>query len=247
MKLLATGNKFVPFQVVRYPSLLIIFCFVAALSVIQGCGDSFFNDPNPAISQGIDVSRFQGAVDFKKVADSGVRFAFAKATQGTSHTDSEFSRNWSAMKEAGLIRGAYHYLEPNLDGAKQAKHFLSVVSLEPGDLPPAVDVERTNRDTNEELLTTLTQYLEEIRTHTGRNAIIYVSPAFWNEHLEPKLEKALPNPLWIAEYNVKSPRQLNKLPPWTFWQHSQNGRTPGVKGPVDLDHGRNLDTLRISH
>ena len=217
----------------------------SCLSLSSGCQDLPHTSAEATPIRGIDLSHFQGDVNFKDVAGGGMRFVFLKATEGAKYTDPRFATNWKAAKEAGLIRGAYHFLHPTVDGAAQARHFLSVVTLAPGDLPPVVDVERARGNTNTGLADTLKGFLGEIRKATGVDAIIYVSPAFWKEHLQEHITAPLPNPLWVAEYGVDTPRELKHLPPWTFWQYSNNGSSPGVKGHVDQDYGRNVEAIRI--
>ena len=194
-------------------------------------------------SRGIDVSHFQGDVDWKKVASSGVSFAFAKATQGARYTDPKFAHNWEAMRSAGLQRGAYHFLDPSVDGTKQAQHFLSVVKPKSGDIRPVVDVEKIGNGGSKELYTTLTAFLAEIRRATGHDAIIYVSPAFWQEHIKPHMTGPWKNPLWIAEYGVKTPKEVDGLPPWSIWQHTERGKIIGIEGHVDLDTARKFEQL----
>ena len=79
--------------------------------------------------QGIDVSHYQGTVDWGKVKSTGKVFAFAKATESTGSTDSQFATNWAAMKAAGVIRGAYHFFHADQDAAAQANHFLQVAQI----------------------------------------------------------------------------------------------------------------------
>jgi lysozyme len=75
-------------------------------------------------------------------ASSGKGFAILKATQGTSYTDSDFAENWAALKSAGVVRGAYHFFDATVSGVDQANYFLQVVgTIEPGDLPPTLDIE----------------------------------------------------------------------------------------------------------
>src|SRR5918996_6642155 len=98
----------------------------------------------PTYLTGIDVSHFQGEVDWQAVAGAGVRFAFIKATEGVADIDPCFRQNWQDSRAAGLLRGAYHFLHPNLDAGQQAAHFLSVVRLDDDALPPALDIEVTD-------------------------------------------------------------------------------------------------------
>ncbi|HEV3471189.1 MAG TPA: GH25 family lysozyme, partial [Pyrinomonadaceae bacterium] len=95
----------------------------------------------PSRLLGIDVSHYQGGVNWEAVKAAGCAFAFAKATEGAGVTDPFFHANWAGMKAAGLLRGAYHFFRPAQDAAQQAAHFLSTVQLQPGDLPPVLDVE----------------------------------------------------------------------------------------------------------
>lgn len=91
---------------------------------------------------GIDVSHHQGTIDWDKVAtatiadDARVEFVFIKATEGKSHLDRNFQRNFRKAGQYGLIRGAYHYFSPNVSGDRQARYFMDNVQLEEGDLPP---------------------------------------------------------------------------------------------------------------
>src|SRR5689334_1580650 len=88
--------------------------------------------------QGIDVSHYQGVIDWNQVAEAGTAFVFIKATEGTSYVDPQFQDNWSGAKAAGLLRGAYHFFQPGEDPQQQAEYFLSVVQTVPGDLPPVL-------------------------------------------------------------------------------------------------------------
>ena len=200
----------------------------------------------PPIRQGVDVSHWQGDVRWLEVASEPVTFAFAKATEGDRYADPRFHYNWREMKKAGLVRGAYHFLDPMADGASQADHFLHVVSdLEAGDFLPVVDVERMKRASNRALAKVLDDFIERIRGRTGLDCIIYVSPDFWTEHLLPVQSGMRNQPLWVADYDTRAPRSLKGLPPWTIWQYARRGRLPGIDGHCDRLRGRSLDAARI--
>ncbi len=106
---------------------------------------------------GIDVSHHQGTIDWDKVAtatiadDARVEFVFIKATEGKSHLDRNFQRNFRKAGQYGLIRGAYHYFSPNVSGDRQARYFMDNVQLEEGDLPPVLDIEEIGDQTPETL------------------------------------------------------------------------------------------------
>ena len=184
--------------------------------------------------KGIDVSHFQGDVDWSKVKAAGVQFAFVKATEGVIEVDPKFASNWDAMKEAGLVRGAYARYAVGEDPAKQAAHFLATVRLESGDLPPVVDVETLNRgqEATPALAAGLHTYLAAIEAATSVKAIVYTSPGFWDAHFDDTFGAY---PLWVAEYGTEEPKAVKGWDGWTFWQHGQGGAVDGVTGKVDLD------------
>ena len=126
-----------------------------------------------------------------------------KATQGTSFLDPRFEENWTRSRDAGVQRGAYHFFDPSEDAAAQASHFLKTAKLEPGDLPPALDIEMMKRSTLSTTLEGISTWLTAVQAGTGRTPIIYTSASFWQQLGNP------PNPgdhpLWVAHYGVAVP------------------------------------------
>lgn len=182
---------------------------------------------------GIDVSKWQGSINWQSVQEAGIAFAFARATYGSSVKDSYFDANWPAMKEAGIIRGAYHFFLATGDPAQQAEFFISTVgSLAPGDLPPVIDVE-SGSGTSSNLVANVQTWLNLVEQGLGRKPIIYTAPSYWNANLTSAFGDY---PLWVAEYGVSSPKAVNGWSNWTFWQHSSTGSVNGVNGGVDLDY-----------
>jgi lysozyme len=185
----------------------------------------------PTHLTGIDVSHFQGEVDWQAVAGAGVRFAFIKATEGLADIDPCFRQNWQASRAAGLLRGAYHFLHPNLDARQQAAHFLSVVNLDDDALPPALDVEVTDNVDPASLRGCVVTWLETVEGALGCKPVVYTDPSFWRANVGADLGAY---PLWLACYADQP-----DLPPgwqrWTFWQHADSGTVAGIAGPVDLD------------
>ena len=182
--------------------------------------------------QGIDVSHFQGIVNWQQVAQAGMSFAFAKATEGITYTDPQFTNNWSGIHAAGLLRGAYHFFEANDDATSQAQHFLSTVKLSPGDLPPVLDVETTAGVSDSQIWSGVSTWLGIVEKATGLLPILYTAPGFWDTH-EPDLTLTR-YPLWLADYAAE-PTVPEGWTSWLFWQHSQTGTVTGVTGSVDLD------------
>lgn len=195
-------------------------------------------------TRGIDVSHYQGAIDWGSVAGSGVAFCFIKATEGTSAADPRFQSNWSGSLAAGLRRGAYHFGHAGSDAVAQAKFFHGTVSadgtLGPGDLPPVLDLETLDGQSPASTLQWALAFLTEADALFGRRTLLYTDAGFWQQLAELPGCKALASrPLWLAAYSA-SPQVPSPWTAWTFWQYSDgtaNGGTPvpGVSGPVDQD------------
>ena len=225
---------------IRSCQLLLAIVFICSLS---GCNLSA--PPQPTTTTGIDVSRYQGDIDWKQVHQSDITFAIAKATQGSTYVDPTFSKNSAGMDSVGITRGAYHFLTANEPGDVQARHFLSVAKLERGDLLPVIDIERIGDHSGAELVEIIFEFRDAVMRQTGYEIILYLSPAFWNDHLKSHIQKALTNPLWIAEYEVAEPQSLSKISPWSIWQHSNTVSCDGITGHVDLNIARNIESIRI--
>jgi lysozyme len=183
--------------------------------------------------QGVDVSHLQNTVDWNAVRQAGKLFTFIKATDGITWTDPLFAMNWSGAKAAGLLRGAYHFYETDDDPTAQAENFLSVVTCEPGDLPPVVDFETIEGgQSTAQALQDLQTWLDVVAKATGRKPLIYTDSGFWNPLGSPGFGDY---PLWVAEYGVQSPKLPTGWTSWEFWQYSEAGMVAGISVPVDLD------------
>lgn len=181
---------------------------------------------------GIDVSHWQGTIDWNAVAANGVEFAFIKATEGGDYVDPRFAANWDGARQAGVVRGAYHFFRPQTDAVAQAAHFLATVHLSPGDLPPVLDVEVTDGRSADVVAEGVRTWLREVERATGRRPIVYTRASFWTAQVGGGLGGY---PLWVAHYGVSSPNIPGGWSGWTFWQHSDAGRVNGIGGDVDLN------------
>lgn len=186
--------------------------------------------------KGIDVSHFQGNIDWPTVAQQGIAFAYAKGSEGSSVTDALFSANYDAMRAAGIARGAYHFLHADVDAGAQARHFLSVLGpMQPGDLPPMLDVETACGMQCAAIDSNALAWLTEVQQALGCTPLIYSSLAFWNSNLAA-CAALCAYPLWIAEYNnAAAPVLPHGVSGYAIWQHSQSGKVAGIAGAVDLD------------
>ena len=185
--------------------------------------------------EGVDVSKWQGKVDWTKVLAAGKEFALVRVSDGLSHKDAFFDSNWKALEQQGLFRGAYQYFHPNQDVEKQAQLMASKVGKpRPGDLPPALDLEVTDGLPAATVIAKALQWLKRVEELVGVRPMLYTGPGFWTGLGEPKGFESCP--LWVAHYTANAPRQPRGLAGWTFWQYTSKGSVPGITGAVDLDY-----------
>ncbi len=191
---------------------------------------------------GIDVSSYQGLIDWPEIARQQVRFAFIKATEGTTLRDPRFDRNWREARAAGVVSGAYHYFQPERDGEQQARLFIDTVPRQAGDLPPVLDVEAPRFHDVATLRQEIRQWLTLVETHYGARPILYSNYAFYQRYLAGHFDDY---PLWLAHYEVARPA----LPAarWLIWQHSDEAYLPGIRGAVDFNvfRGNYADLLAL--
>ena len=187
----------------------------------------------PNTVPGIDVSEFQGNIDWGQVKAAGIGFAIARIDDGT-YMDKTFDQNWPAMKAAGLIRGAYQFFEPGDDPSALADILISKMGpLGDGDLPPTLDVEVTGGQSPATINAHIHTWMDKVQAATGRVPIIYVGKYFWNDNVGTN--DFSDHPLWIAAYGPPCPDTPNAWTSWRMWQHADNGSVPGIPALVDMD------------
>ena len=196
-----------------------------------------FGIPIPGEYQihGIDVSKYQQQISWEAVSQMQVReiklgFAFIKATEGNNNTDPHFKRNWRKARQAGIIRGAYHFFIPSRDGKTQAKNFIDKVEIVTGDLPPVLDIEQTNRVSPTQLRQEMTKWLDAVELYYGVKPIIYTNAEFYKKYLQGYYDDY---PLWVAHYLQPNEPRISRE--WSFWQHSEQGRVNGIRAKVDFN------------
>jgi len=184
---------------------------------------------------GIDVSKYQqliawDAVQAMQVKKVKLGFAFIKATEGIGNTDPQFRRNWKRSKDAGIIRGAYHFFLATKDGRIQAENFIKAVNLKTGDLPPVLDIEQSYGVSKDMIREEVKKWLNIVEANYSVKPIIYTNIDFYKQNLGSDFDDY---PLWVAHYY--QPRQPRIKRDWVFWQHNDNGRVNGVLSPVDFN------------
>ncbi len=199
-------------------------------------------------AKGLDVSNWNGAIKWGKVAGAGYRFVFGKATEGTTFVDGTYSTNRSGAEAAGLVFGGYHFARPagtslaaaTASAIAQAEHFLSVADPQPGELPPVLDLEKTGNLPAKLLRAWTEAWVAEISARLGVQPFVYSSPAFWQEHLGNSPAVAAAGALlWIAHWTSASapwvPAQNWNGHGWTFWQWTDCQVVPGLAHCSDGD------------
>ena len=188
--------------------------------------------------QGVDVSVYDGDVDWTTVKSSGGAFGIAKATEGATLTDSEFATNWPAMKAAGVVQSAYHFFHCDSAPATQASFFLGVMgALEPGNLPPSLDFEDTTTCTPAAGISMAIEWLDAVASATGTLPILYTSINVLSQ-FDDTASLAGHAQLWVASRGVSCPDLPAPFVAWSFWQYSLTGTAAGLpssNGMADLD------------
>lgn len=196
---------------------------------------------------GIDISRYQGAIDWGRVRGSGVSFAFIKATEGADHADPNFQRYWYEAGQARIPRGAYHFFYFCRSGAEQAAWFIAHVPRERGAMPPVIDLEWTSsrtcprRPPPDEVLREARIFKDILHRYYGQRPIIYTTVDFYRENNLGR---------WPEEFWLRSvaghPRITYPGQNYSFWQYTGTGLVPGIQGNVDLNvFGGNASQWRL--
>lgn len=194
--------------------------------------------------EGIDVSKWQGRVDWRKVAAAGKAFAFVRVADGTKHLDERHGENAQGAREAGLLVGSYLFFRCGEDAAVDAQVAILCSQHRDGDLLPVLDVEAKseNGEPLEIVRGQVRRAIEEV-TRIAGGVMVYTAASWWDRWMRWSPDA----PLWVAHYGAERPR----LPApwldrgWSFWQYSGSGECPGVTGACDLNrwHG-SLEELR---
>lgn len=184
---------------------------------------------------GVDVSHWQGRVDWASAAASGrCEFAYAKATEGVSGVDRSFADNWAGTLAAGVPRGAYHFMVADCSAGLQAEHFLRTYPGD-GELPPVLDLEWGAGGRRPSAASAI-EWLRVVWEGLGVRPVVYTSPAFAAQELvgPEGVEIARDHGLWVAHYGVESPTLPMHWSDWRIWQRG-TGTVPGVRGRVDVN------------
>ncbi|CAN5422136.1 hypothetical protein BH11MYX1_BH11MYX1_00270 [soil metagenome] len=186
--------------------------------------------------KGMDVSYYETSIDWTRARAAGIEFSFIRVSDGTTTIDTKFAQYWAGAKSAGVMRGAYQFYRPNQDALAQADLLLSMMGpLQPGDLPPVLDVEVSGGMTKAQVAAGVHTWIDRVTAATGVVPIVYTGLYSW-----PDLTGSTdvtPSPLWVAQYtSAACPNIPSPWTEWMFWQHSSTGSVDGVTASgVDLN------------
>jgi lysozyme len=186
--------------------------------------------------RGVDVSHYQGEIDWEALKESGVRFAYIKATEGASMRDRRFAENWRRSREAGLVRGAYHFFSMCRPGAEQAANFIAALSDDAGSFPHAVDAEQMEpcRDGKRlaDPVAEITTYLDAVEKRFGKRPLVYTTREFYDAYFRDGWP---PDRLQKERFWLRSLHRAPNYGTWILWQYHNRGRRGGIGGSVDLN------------
>lgn len=217
----------------------------AATAAIPKSSAEFLNTqamaeaPQAAVQNltGLDLSKWQGTVNFPDLVQRKMAFVFLKATEGANVQDPTYRNNVFQARQNKIPVGSYHFYDSNIPPDQQLQNFFQFADIRSGDLPPVIDVETIAKSTSQALKSS---FLDDVKSFArGINEkykvkpIIYTNRSFSNSN---NLHTALADyPLWIADWNVKTPVLPQGWNNWLFWQYTDSGSVSGVNGKIDLN------------
>ena len=210
-------------------------CSASPENACSNSGQALTVCASGSVTKGVDVSYYQGTINWASVKGAGITFAFARVSDGTGTLDSKFAANWKGMKANNIVRGVYQFFEPGEDPTKQANLVISEVKGEggfvAGDLPPVMDIETTGGQTDATIQSHMQTWLNVIANAIGRKPIIYTNLST-SSHFGGKFTSY---PMWVASWGASCPTMPNGWKSWKFWQYSDTGTVSGISGGVDHD------------
>lgn len=189
--------------------------------------------PDGFKSHGIDVSHYQGDIDWELLfGNHPIDFVYCKVTEGSSLIDSKWKKNQRTLQSLQIKHGGYHFYIPDVNPIQQAEHFLANYQIEQEDLPPALDIEIIG-ESDAILVKDIKEWLDFIESETGRKPIIYTGYNMYNRLLKDEFNMYK---FWIANYADRPDRFLD--PNIIHWQYNDHGKISGIDGAVDFNFSK---------
>ena len=215
-------------------SVLFVLISVIVVFLLFWNGILLINNPDKEDYpiRGVDVSAYQGEIDWQILSRQDIDFAFIKATEGSSFTDKRFEYNHKEAIKTDLRIGAYHFFSFESSGKKQATHFINTVPKTDNMLPPVIDFEFYGDFANEPpekeaVINELDIIIKMLYEHYGMQPIIYTGEREYSIYLQ---NRYVENPIWIRSVYSKAESQLPDGKAWTFWQYTNRERLDGYNG-----------------
>ena len=189
---------------------------------------------NVSIYNGLDVSHWNGSINYRMVAESGIEIVYMKASEGSDFVDYTLETNYYNAKAQGLLTGFYHFFRPSTeaDALTEARHFVNtIINFDP-DCRLTLDIEVADGLSNATITNLCIIFLEEVKRLTGLDVVVYTNTTFAREHLNKEISIY---PVWIADYDVIMPGYNGIWDSWIGFQYSETGSIAGVSGNVDLN------------
>ena len=211
----------------------ILICFAFLLYILPPEA-SAFGPSDDTIYEGIDVSSYQGEIDFKQVKEAGIEVVYIKATEGTYYVDPYLESNYRKAKENGIKVGFYHYVTARTEAQakREAQYFVSKISGKNPDCKLAMDFEVFGNLNKTEINRVGLAFIQEVERLSGKQAILYSNAYTASNTWRGENTKY---PLWVADYGVERPTNSGTWSSWAGWQYTDRGEVPGISTYVDRD------------
>jgi len=185
---------------------------------------------NSKYTEGIDVSHYQGSIDWDAVAGgTQISYVYLKATEGAALVDNTYERNLQEARRVGLSVGSYHFYRPNVDWRQQFENMVAVVKVEEQDLVPIIDIEHRGSVSEATFISDLKAFVQKVTDHYGKKPLLYTYHNFYNRYLTGVFSDYH---FMIARYRSDSPT-LDDGKDYIMWQYTSTGSIPGIRGNVD--------------
>jgi len=218
----------------RFVSVFLPLILIFSL-VLPSCSASAAADSDSEKHRGIDVSVWQGDIDFEKVKNSGIEAVYIRAGEGSNIVDDRFEENYKAARDAGLEYRFYHYVTArSVDEAiAPADFFAGLIESKPYTMRAAMDFENLSGLSDDEAVKIARAYLERLKERLGHTPAVYSdaydAESVWKSNLTAY-------PLWVADYGVREPGDIGGWKDWSGFQYDDKGSVSGISGHVDLDY-----------
>lgn len=194
---------------------------------------------------GIDVSHYQGRIDWKRVArEAKISYAYIKCSEGATIQDEYYTRNIREARQNGLMVGAYHFYRPASSPEDQLANMTAIAKVGEMDLVPIIDIEQRGNESQERFIAKLTKFIIAVEKHYGKRPMLYTGQNFYNKNLAG----AFSNYTWMIAKYIEEPPILTDNLDYSFWQYTSKARVPGINGNVDkscIMEGHNLQEIAL--